>query len=65
MRLTAGEWQVAQTTCTAKQLEALELYRRGAGRRRISVALGISETAVRDRLSAAALRIEKAMLTPS
>jgi len=65
MRLTAHEWTTAKAVCTVKQLEVLELYRRGAGRRRISVALGISEATVRGHLAAAALRIEKAMLTPS
>lgn len=66
MRLTADEWAIAQQVCTPKQLQALDLYRRGAGRRRIAIALGITPAAVRDRIDAALLNIEKHLhLTPS
>ncbi len=50
--------EVAERVCTPPQLEALKLKSWGYGRRRIALMLNLSETAVRDRLRAAARAIE-------
>jgi DNA-binding CsgD family transcriptional regulator len=50
---------IAERVLTARQLDALKLKAGGMGRRRIAVALGISEAAVRDRLAAAARKIRE------
>lgn len=47
VRLTAHEWDVAQTVCTKKQRLALDLWRRGAGYRRIGQLLDIDESTAR------------------
>lgn len=51
---------LAERVLTPAQLEAYKLVARGYGRRRISVVLQISESAVRDRVKAAERKILKA-----
>lgn len=53
MRLSNHEWQTAQHICTPAELDALDWWRRGAGYKRISLILGISRSAARDRIDRA------------
>lgn len=53
MRLTAHEWQTARATCTDRQLEALDLWRRGWGYRSIATTLDIHPTTARGHVEAA------------
>lgn len=50
--------EVIERVCTRRELEVLKMKAAGAGRRTISLALGISESAVRDRLNAAQRKIQ-------
>jgi DNA-binding CsgD family transcriptional regulator len=65
VRLTADEWATAQHVCTPKQLAALDLWRRGAGYRRISHILGKDPGTVRDHIQRATTRIANAQDHPS
>lgn len=51
---------LAERVLTPAQLEAYKLVARGYGRRRISVILGISTSAVRDRVNAAERKLVRA-----
>lgn len=46
-------WQIAERVCTAKELEALILWNRGAGYGRIADMLDISPSTARDRVKRA------------
>lgn len=63
LRLTAHEWATAKTVCTAKQLTALDLWRRGAGSKRISLVMGIDPSTARAHLRAATKRLNEALET--
>lgn len=56
--LPPWERDAAERVSTAKELEALKLKSLGYGRRRIASVLGISDSAVRDRLRSARRKIE-------
>jgi DNA-binding CsgD family transcriptional regulator len=58
--LTAAEWKLAKTVCTQKQLAVLDLWRKGAGRRRIALVLGIDETTAREHVRRGLAAIERA-----
>lgn len=58
--MTAAEWTLAKKVCTKKQLAALDLWRHGAGRRRIGLALGIEESTAREHVRRGLAAIEKA-----
>lgn len=49
--------QLAETTCTPKELEALILWNRGAGYRRVADQLGISVSTARDRIDRATRKL--------
>jgi len=49
--------ETIERCCTAKEIEVLKLKAAGAGRRRTALALGISESSVRDRLASAARKV--------
>lgn len=53
--------ELAERVCTSKELEALKLKSAGYGRRRIAIVIGISETAVRDRLRSAERKLAAAV----
>lgn len=60
----SGYWEAASRVCTAKELEALRLRdERGMSPHRISMALGLSRRAVRERLDNADRKIALAMRT--
>lgn len=48
---------IIERVCTPREVEALKLKHVGYGRRRMALVLGISDTAVRDRLRAAEKKI--------
>lgn len=48
LRLTDHEWAVARQACTARQITALDLWRRGAGSKRISLVMGIDPSTARE-----------------
>lgn len=52
----------AAQVCTLKELEAFVLWHQGAGHRRIARQLGISPTAVRDRIERAQAKLDKHLL---
>lgn len=54
---------VAESVCTAKQLEALKLWEDGLGYGRISLLLRISPSSARDRVRRALNAIDLAMET--
>lgn len=58
MRLTTAEWQTAQHVCTTRQLQALDLWRRGAGYGRIAHLLSIDKSTAREHIRRALNRIE-------
>jgi DNA-directed RNA polymerase specialized sigma24 family protein len=55
----ADVWAIAERVCTRAQLEALHYKAAGFSERRIASIIGISRTAVQDRLEAAFLKIRK------
>jgi DNA-binding CsgD family transcriptional regulator len=64
--LSSGGWdpsvapdlrKIAERLLTARQLEVYKLVARGYGLRRIAVLLGISKSAVQDRLHLAELKV--------
>lgn len=57
LRLTAQEWAIACEVCTNKQLIALDLWRRGAGSKRIALVLGIDPSTARAHVKAGRKRI--------
>lgn len=52
--------ELAEATCTAKELDALKLKAAGVSNRGISRALGISSATGRDRLERAFVKIRRA-----
>lgn len=58
--LPRGYKRIIETVCTPAELEAVKLRCEGLSDRRISHALGISRTTVRDRLNRAAAKIRAA-----
>ena len=55
-------WTIAQTVCTVKEFQVLELRdKHGLGSRVIAFSLGISRGAVRERLENADRKIKQAM----
>jgi DNA-binding CsgD family transcriptional regulator len=52
--------ELARRVCTANEIEVLELKASGYGRRRMAVALGISEDSVRSRLTNAKRKLTAA-----
>jgi predicted DNA-binding protein (UPF0251 family) len=63
---TADYWTIANAVCTTKEIAALELRdRHGYGSRLISATLGVSRTAVRERLENADRKINAAMHNPT
>lgn len=61
LRLTAHEWATARTVCTQKQILALDLWRRGAGSKRISLVMGIDPSTARAHVKAARRRLTDAL----
>ena len=57
MRLTDLEWQTAKRVCTKKQLAALDLWRRGAGKHRIGLVLGIDSATAREHVKRGLKRV--------
>lgn len=57
--ISPAERKLLEQHCTAKQIEAFRLYRAGLGLRVIALALGVSREAVRDRLRAAELKLDR------
>ena len=63
--MTGGGWStvspelrdVIERVCTPAEIDALKLKALGYGRRRMGVVLGISDSAVRDRLRSAERKI--------
>jgi DNA-binding CsgD family transcriptional regulator len=53
-------WAIAESVCTANQLEALRLKAKGFSERRIASIIGITRPAVQDRLAGAFLKIRQA-----
>lgn len=51
--------EVAESVCTPQQLDALKLLSHGYGSKRSARILGVSRDAVRYRIEAGSLRIEK------
>lgn len=64
LRLTDREWATAQHVCTAKQILALDLWRRGAGSKRISLIMGIDPSTARAHVKAAKKRMTDALEQP-
>lgn len=62
MRLTEVEWELAQQVCTRRQLDALGLWRRGAGWKRIALTLGIDPSTAKGHVRAARKRVDEALL---
>jgi DNA-binding CsgD family transcriptional regulator len=64
VKLSAEEWRVAREVCTPRQLQVLDLWRRGAGKKRIGLVLGIHPSTaaehVRAGLDNVAKRLEEA-----
>ena len=56
----ADVWAIAKRVCTRSQLEALHYKAAGFSERRIASIIGISRSAVQDRLEGASLKIRKA-----
>lgn len=63
LRLTAHEWATAQAVCTEKQILALDLWRRGAGYRRLGQLLDIDESTARQHVKRGYKRIQMALET--
>lgn len=61
VRLTDAEWALAKQVCTEKQLAALELWRLGAGARRMATLLGVDPSTARARVRAGLRRITDAV----
>lgn len=57
VKLTAAEWEIAKRVCSPRQLTALDLWRRGAGSRRIGVVLGIDRSTAREHVKRALEKI--------
>jgi len=58
LRLTDHEWETARQVCTDKQILALDLWRRGAGYRRIGQLLDIDESTARQHIKRGRKRLE-------
>lgn len=61
MRLTQTEWQIAKQVCTPRQLAALDIWRRGAGAKRIALILDIDESTAAQHIRRAHRRIARAL----
>lgn len=61
LRLTDHEWLTAKTVCTDKQILALDLWRRGAGSKRISLVMGIDPSTARAHVKAGRKRMTEAL----
>lgn len=61
MKLSPLEWETAKRVCTERQIEAIDLWRRGHSARQIGRLLEIDERTVRDRLERAQRRIANAL----
>lgn len=61
MRLSTDEWKLAREVCTGRQVEALDLWRRGAGRRRIALVMGIDESTAKQHVQRGLARLGKAL----
>jgi DNA-binding CsgD family transcriptional regulator len=59
--LSREEWELAKKVCTPKQLEALDLWRRGVGKRRMGDLLDIDPSTARDRVRAGLRRLGRAL----
>ena len=59
MKLSAEEWSVAREVCTPKQVAALDLWRRGAGKKRIGLVLGIDESTAEQHVRRGLARLGK------
>jgi hypothetical protein len=53
-------WAIAERVCTGAQLDALRLQAAGFSERRIASIIGITRSAVQDRLAGAFLKIRQA-----
>lgn len=58
LRLTDREWATAKDVCTERQVLALDLWRRGAGYRRIGDLLDIDESTARQHVKRGRRRLE-------
>jgi len=61
MLISPEEWAIAKKVCTAKQLAALDLWRRGAGWKRIATVLAIDPSTARAHVRAGRRRIVAAL----
>lgn len=57
MRLSQLEWETARRVCTDKQIAALDLWRRGAGKNRIGLVLGIDSATAREHVKRGLKRV--------
>lgn len=57
--MSAYDWQVALTVCTPRQLQALNLWRRGWGSRRIAKQLDLDVSTARHHVLAGRRRVEQ------
>jgi DNA-binding CsgD family transcriptional regulator len=54
------DWALAKKVCTARQLQALDWARHGAGRHRIGLMLGLDPGSARDLVQAGMRKLERA-----
>lgn len=59
--MSTAEWEVAKTVCTAKQLAAMDHWRRGVGWKRIGRLLGIHPSTAKGHVEAGSKRLEDAL----
>jgi DNA-binding CsgD family transcriptional regulator len=65
VRLSEHEWATAKQVCTPRQVQALDLWRRGAGKKRIGLILGIDETTARQHVQRGLARLGRALEQPA
>jgi DNA-binding NarL/FixJ family response regulator len=63
--LTREQLDIARRVCTSKQFEALQLYARGMGRKRIGLVLGIDSSSVKARIAAGLKKVRFEQLRSS
>lgn len=61
LRLTTHEWNIARNVCTDKQILALDLWRRGAGSKRISLVMHIDPSTARQHVRSGRKRLADAL----
>lgn len=61
MRLSELEWETAKRVCTEKQRLALDLWRRGAGKHRIAMVMGVDPSTARGHVKSGQKKIADAL----